>query len=293
MISRRLAKNGWNVWHGALAGGMVLAAMLVTWRGWYDIVTLGVTWSLAGHIFLVPVVATWLFWVRRKRFQFCTPTDPWWGLVLATIGAVCFIYGDQRVRPVVFHFGTVLLPIGCVVAILGHQVLRAYFSAFVALLAIIPPPIAWAEALAEPLQEATARLTCGVYAMLGSTASFENGYLQISGTAIRLADICDALPMAMSLALVTYGFVFGSPLRVSARAALMLTSPLAAVLFNAVALVATFWLWGYMPMESADLWHRVSEWVMLLVAFLSLIGLIRLLTWVSVPVRHYTLAYDR
>jgi len=293
MISRRLAKNGWTVWHLVSAAVMVAAAMLVTWRSGAEIIELGLTRAVAGHVFLVPVVAVWLFWVRRRRMYLCRPTGSIPGLILAVLGAMAFVYGDKRVYPTLFHLGAVLLPVGCLLAIVGQQVLRSYLPAFIVLLGLVPPPIAWAERLAQPLQVATGHLVCWLYSLFGSNASLSGDHLRIGEASLRLTDVCGGLPMAMSLALVSYGFVFGTPLRMSVRLVVLLLSPLSAVLCSALALLATFWLYNDLPLELADVWLRVGEWTMLLVAFLLLVWTIRLLTWASFPVRHYTLAYDQ
>jgi hypothetical protein len=99
--------------------------------------------------------------------------------------------------------------------------------------------------------------------------------------------------MALSLFLVSYGFVFGTPLRMSVRLGVLLLSPLSAIVCSTVALIATFWLFNDLSVETADVLLRVGEWVMLMVAFLLLIATIRMLSWASVPVRHYSLAFDQ
>lgn len=272
---------------------ILLAATTVTWRGWAEIIELGVTRPVAGHVFLVPVVAVWLTWVRRKRMLLCRPSGSFPGIIIAVIGAAAFVYGDKRVYPWLFHLGAVLLPAGCVVAILGRQMLKSYLPVFVVLLGLIPPPIAWAEYLAQPLQVAIGGLTCWLYALVGSTASLNGQHLRIGDASMRLNDVASGLPMAMSLFLVSYGFVFGVPLRMSVRLAVLLLSPLSAIVCSALALLGTFWVYGGMSQEMASVWLRLGEWTMLLVAFLLLVAVIRALTWASVPVRHYTLSYDQ
>jgi hypothetical protein len=180
-----------------------------------------------------------------------------------------------------------------VISILGRQVLYAYLPAFIVLLALVPPPIAWAEQLAQPLQVAVGQLTVWVYSGFGWETSLAAQHLRIGPTSVRLVDVCGGLPMALSLFLVSYGFVFGTPLRMSVRLAVLLLSPLSAILCSTVALICTFWLYGDLSLEMADVWLRVSEWLMLMVGFLLLIAAIRMLTWASVPVRRYALAFDQ
>jgi exosortase/archaeosortase family protein len=69
-------------------------------------------------------------------------------------------------------------------------------------------------------------------------------------------------------------------------------SPLSAVLCNVIRLVPTVWVFGQFPQETAQKFHDVSGWVMLFVGFLLLMGVIRLLRWMLVPVTIFRLAYD-
>ena len=155
-----------------------------------------------------------------------------------------------------------------------------------------PPPLGLAEDLARPLQVATGKLVVLVYNLLGSSASLQAGHLRIADASVRISDVSFGLPMAMSLLLIGYGFVFGYPLRPVVRLIVILISPLTAVICSAAAVLCTFWLYGDLTREIADVWLRISEWLMLLVAFLLLSLSVRLLNWASVPVRRYPLAYD-
>jgi hypothetical protein len=51
-------------------------------------------------------------------------------------------------------------------------------------------------------------------------------------------------------------------------------------------------MYGYWPESLANDFHSISGWVMLPVAFLILLGIIRVLRWALVPVAIFTLAYD-
>jgi exosortase/archaeosortase family protein len=90
--------------------------------------------------------------------------------------------------------------------------------------------------------------------------------------------------------LVSYGFAFGEPLRNYARGMIVAASPLSAILCNVIRMVPTLWLYGYGSRPLADAFHNVSGWVMLAVAFMMLMGIIRVLRWAYLPVAHYTLA---
>jgi len=96
--------------------------------------------------------------------------------------------------------------------------------------------------------------------------------------------------MVFTLFLASYVFAFVTPLRGYVRAIILLASPVTAVLCNVIRLVPTVWVFGYATPENAQVFHDFSGWVMLIVAFLGLTGIVRLLKWAMVPVAPFTLA---
>jgi exosortase/archaeosortase family protein len=98
--------------------------------------------------------------------------------------------------------------------------------------------------------------------------------------------------MVFALILVAYAFCFGMPLRNSVRVLILVLSPIAAIFCNLVRIVPTAWLYGYLPKGSriGSDFHTYSGWMMLPIAFLLLLGIIRILRWAMIPVMRYTLA---
>ena len=79
-------------------------------------------------------------------------------------------------------------------------------------------------------------------------------------------------------------FAFGTPLRPSVRAMLLVLSPVAAVVCNVIRVVPTVWLYGHYPDTVGPVFHDLSGWAMLAVAFFLLLGFVRMLRWAEVPV---------
>ena len=61
---------------------------------------------------------------------------------------------------------------------------------------------------------------------------------------------------------------------------------------NVIRLVPTVWVYGEYEEKVADTIHDVTGWVMLPIAFLILLGIVKLLRWAMIPVTKYTLAYE-
>ena len=76
------------------------------------------------------------------------------------------------------------------------------------------------------------------------------------------------------------------------RLGMVIASPILAVICNIIRLIPTVWLYGYRPLNMANHFHDVSGWLMPPVAFLALLGIVRLLRWAMIPVTRFTLAYQ-
>ena len=98
--------------------------------------------------------------------------------------------------------------------------------------------------------------------------------------------------MVFALVLVSFAFAYSLPLRNSVRVLVLLASPLAAIACNVIRLLPTVWLYGYSAEPIAKKFHDVSGWIMLPVAFVLLLGIVRLLRWAMIPVARFNLAYQ-
>src|SRR5690606_25257966 len=70
-----LRTNGWTVWHGVALLVLTAAGVYLTWPnyGWTDLLWLARHDAESSQIMLVPIVAAWLFWVRRRRLAEVSP----------------------------------------------------------------------------------------------------------------------------------------------------------------------------------------------------------------------------
>jgi exosortase len=259
---------------------------------WSDIFNLASRDEEASHIFLVPFVVVWLVWVRQKRLRVATPTNNWVGTVLVALGWMALYFGEVRLWQSVWHLGAILIAVGCFVSVMGFPVVRLFLPAFVVLVFLIPVPGRVRQQIAIPMQNATAQLTEGICEVVGIPLTRSGNLLTINGNDIAIAEACNGLRMVFALGLVCYAFAFGNPLRLYARILILVATPIAAIVCNVVRLVPTVYLYGYHPAEVADKFHDISGWVMIFVAFLALMGILRLLKWAMIPIYKFNLAYD-
>ncbi len=288
-IGRQYVSPWWML--GGLA--IVGTAVAVHLDAWADIVGIALRDEEASHILLVPIVALWLVWVRRGRLRQCRFTPSVLGPLIMAAGWLIswFGLGSNNIQSF-WHGGAVLVAIGALVTVAGGHVLLKFFPAFAVLVFLVPVPNMARQEIALPLQTATASVTAAVSDLIGIEVERNANVLTCNGVPVAIAEACNGMRMVFALVLVSYAFAFGTPLRHYARVLILAGSPLSAIACNVVRLVPTVWFYGYKPEDFAEKFHDISGWLMLPIAFLVLMGLIRLLRWALIPVTQYTLAYD-
>jgi exosortase len=290
MTLRLLRSDRWTAAH--VLGAVVMAAIgvAVTWPAWVDIYHIATTDEEADHILLVPLVAVWMLWARRMRFRYCRPSETALGPVIIGLGWLCRSYGYYHGVQSFWHGGSVLVVIGCVVAVLGKHAIFRFLPVVAVLIFLVPVPGEIRLRVALPLQNWTAHIEQVVLNVLGADVTRSGNQLNYNGQPIQIITTCNGLQMVFGLILVSYAFAFSLPLRNRVRLLILLMSPIAAIFCNLVRILPTVWMFGNTTDRFADQFHEYSGWLMLGVALLLLLGIVRVLRWAMIPVMRYTLA---
>jgi exosortase len=275
---------------------LVALGVYATADSWADIVNMVATdlrtqQDENTHILLVPVVAAWLAWVRRGRFRHCRPRGHFLGLLIMLVGWGVYWAGDSYYVLALWHAGAVMMAVGCLVTVLGSDVLFSFLPALLVLAFIIPVPASIRQRIAVPLEAALSRVTYEVCELLGMAVERFGNHLKVNGVEVEIAEACNGMRMVFALTLVSFTFAFSAPLRWYVRLAVVAASPVSAIFCNLIRLVPTVWMYGYHP-SIAEPFHDYSGWAMLPIAFLLLMGIVRLLRWALLPIAKFTLAYD-
>jgi exosortase len=292
MSLRRMANFGWTPWHAVAALVMGLIGAYVVRIALEDIYNIATHDEESSHIFLVPIVAAWMFMSRRVRLRLCRPRGMWVGPMLVALGWFAYVQGYNHAMQSVWHGGALLVVLGCVLSVLGKDVFFRFLPAFLVLVFLIPVPGGVRQAIANPLQAATAQITQTIFETIGIAVQRSGNVLQVNGRHVAVAEACNGMRGVFALVLVSYAFAFSMPLRRGVRALVLIASPVAALLCNVIRLVPTVWLYGFRSQKTADMFHDLSGWIMLPIAFLLLLGVIRVLRWAMVPVARFNLAYQ-
>jgi exosortase len=279
--------------HAFLLGALLLVAfaVLATLDAWRDVLHIALRDEEQSQVFLAPVAAGWLLWVRRRRLRHYVPHAFWVGPVVIAVGWALHRAGDVMLLQAAWHFGALLVVVGALLTVFGGGLLPRFFPVLLALCFLVPVPGRVRQGLALPLQSATAEITQSLLQTFGMAAERSGNVLRVDGREVMVAEACNGLRMVFALAIVSFVFAYGMPLRNSVRVLVVLLSPLTAIAFNVVRLVPTVWAYARFPEPVAAACHDVGGWAMLPCAFLVLVGVMRVLRWAQIPITPYILAY--
>lgn len=290
MTLRPLRTDRWTTWHGFAAVGLACVGILATYDAWADIARIAWKDLEYSHVFLVPLVAAWMVWVRRMRIRHCKPVGTFLGPLIAGAGWVISSYGYYHGHQSLFHGGSVLVVVGCMVAVLGKHLIFRFFPAIAVLVFLVPVPGQIRQDIAVPLQTWTAQISTAMFESFGVAADRSANMLIVNGKEVTIVEQCNGVRGVFALLLVSYAFGFGLPLRNSVRFFILLASPVVTIGCNVLRILPTAWFYGYASKGFADDFHWWAGWAMVPVAFVILLGIINVLRWAMLPVMRYTLA---
>jgi len=277
----------WHVFAAMVMGTLGVLAMLPAWQDMYHAT---VTDPENSQAVLAPVVCITLVWVRRMRLRHCKPSFRLIGPIIAAAGWAIATFGFYHDVHSMWHFGAILVMVGCVLSVLGKNVLFRFFPAFAVLIFLVTVPVRLRMAIAGPLEHWTAVVTqqalefCGVL-----NTRVEGNLLRVNKTPVNIAEACNGVSAFFGLVLVCYAFGFCMPLRNSVRLLILLASPLAAIGCNVARILVTMLMYAHFSPQWAEVIHTICGWGMLPIAFIILYGIIVVLRWAMIPVTIYTL----
>jgi len=232
-------------------------------------------------LLLIPLVALWLVWVRRRRLRRFTATGLWAGPALLIAGWVLYVAGHRASWLSAWHLGAILVVAGCAVCVLGREALMGLLPAFAAMLFVIPLPERLEQLLTMPLESSTQ----AILNVVGSDT-----YRSLA--AEDRARDSEGVRMTAAIVLVAYAFVFGAPFRPYVRTLVLLSSPMVAVVCNVVLWLIVSQADAPTSEYTAGELFRATDWAMLPLSLLLLLGLTYLLRMTSLPLRRFRLAHD-
>lgn len=282
--------RAWQVRDYIVLGALLALAIWVNRQPLIDIIAIGIRDPEQSHIFLAPVVAAWLLWLRRTRLRSVLVQPSIVGPMIVAGAWMMSWWGFEQGVQAAWHAGALLSLVGIVVTMTGVTPLFRFAPVFAVLAFMLPIPGEIRHRFAYPMQELATSVTYGMLEFIGVTSAKSGNVLIINGEQVAVGEACNGMRMVFALTLVVYAFVFGTPLKPMTRAVLLVLSPVVAIICNVIRLVPTSLIFGYGSSELAQQFHDIAGWVMLPVALVMLAGVLRTIRWLEFPVISLRLA---
>lgn len=289
-VGKVLLANGFRLWHLLVCVTLGVIAVLVSFSAWADLYRIALRDQEASQVLLAPFLALWLLWCRRCRLRMLQYRSTWVGPVVLGLGVATYVFGDAAMVVSAWYLGAILMLVGVVVTAFGGGILYRFAPAFLVLLFLIPIPASVRVHIAGPLQTATAGAVEAVFNFTGMDVTRSGNLLIVNGKPVTVAEACNGMRMTFALILVTYAYVFSSPLRAWVRVFLLIASPLIAIGCNVVRLVPTLWAYGNIEADWAEFIHDWGAWLMLGISLIVLMALMHTLRWLELPLYAYSRA---
>ena len=274
----------WTSRDGSLLCALIVLALYAFRGPWTELANEVLRREDNSYIFIVPLVAGYLFWLRRPRFRFVRRRPSLIGVVLLGMAAAMAWWGVETDTRVSSHLAAILSLVACFITFTGIAALRYFLPVALALVFLIPVPGEIRRMIATGLQGMAVFVTNDTLELLGVPSERLGNVIMIRGSPILVGEACDGMRMVMALALTYFAFVFSVPLKLVTRVLLLAISPVVAIACNLVRLVATALAYAHSTPEFAESVHDVAGWFMLPLAIFILVGIVRLLRWMDLPV---------
>ena len=283
-------RRAWRVTDWLMLGGLLVLAAFLMLQSLKDIATIGINDTEQSHIFLAPLIAVWLLWLRRPRLRHVLVQPSLIGPLIVLMGWLISWWGFTAGIQIFWHAGTLLVFVGILMSFTGLLPLYLFAPVFGVLLFVLPVPGVIRHMIALPMQEFATSVSYSVLELLGVPAIKTGNVLVINGQSVAVGEACNGMRMIFALTLVVYAFAFSTPFKPVTRVLLLVISPFIAILCNIIRLVPTSLIYGYGDPDFAHDFHDIAGWFMLPVAVFILMTMLRTLRWLDFPVNNYRLA---
>ena len=136
------------------------------------------------------------------------------------------------------------IAVGCLVTMLGREVLLNFAPAFIALIFLIPMPPTFRQRISLPMMPITAAVTQDIMNVLGMEVIRSGNQLIVNGKPVLIAEACNGQRLFFTICMVSYMVAFFISLKVYVRILLLVLSPVSAILCNILRLIPTVWIIG-------------------------------------------------
>lgn len=266
-----------------LYAAVAFVAATFTFLFWPVITKLVHDWGINenySHGYLIPPLAAYLIWERRRELTDTRPVGSWFGLVvvLGSIGLLLIgLLGAELFVSRVALIGTI---VGGVLFVLGWRHLKMLAFPIGILLLMIPLPAIIFNQIVFPLQLLASRAGEATLSAAGIPVLREGNVMMLANTTLEVAEACSGIRSLVSLLTLAIVFGYFTDPRGGVRLVIALSAVPVAIIANALRVAGTGIAAHHYGAAAAEgFFHSFSGWIVFIAAFAMLFGIIRVLRW--------------
>lgn len=221
----------------------------------------------ASYGILVPPLALYIAWGRRRRTFSVPSTQDARGLAVIFCACLMFLVGKLGAEYFLTRLSMVLLLVGLSWTFWGSARTRTLAFPFLLLMTMIPLPMLVYNRITLPLQLLSSQAATAVIQASGNSVYRDGNILHLPHATLGVAEACSGLHSLASLVVVSLLLGFVECRRLSARVLLVVLAVPFAIAVNVVRVTGTAFL-AEINQEYADgFYHSFSGWLVFLVGF--------------------------
>jgi exosortase len=184
--------------------GLVLIAFL--WSYWPGLVDIWNIWQRSDEYssgLLVPFLAVYILWSRRKRIVQCHIRPSVWGVFVFLAAQGVRIFGLFFMYSSAERLSIILSTAALVLLLFGWQFFRKVATVLLFLSLMLPWPNRFQAAVAMPLQSWATSSAVFCLEVMGYEAMREGNIIHIGQATVAIAEACNGLRMVMAFFVVS------------------------------------------------------------------------------------------
>jgi exosortase D (VPLPA-CTERM-specific) len=185
---------------------MVLLLAIVPFRNGLDLMW---GWWLDrpeySHGVMMPMLAAFLIWQQKDRFEKLAFPGSWWGVALVAVGAMLLALGTLSAVKTIIQYAYVVTLAGVMVSLVGSRAAPLLIVPCAVLVLMVPLPEFIFKNLTAELQLVSSKIGVAVIRMFGVSVFLEGNVIDLGTYKLEVAEACSGLRYLFPL--MTMGFI--------------------------------------------------------------------------------------
>lgn len=226
-----------------------------------------------SHGFVVPLIAGYFVYERRRDILEAE-VEPWWpGLALFVIGVLQLVVGWLGTEFFTMRSSLVVTLAGMTLFFFGKRLFRLMLLPLGYLLFMVPLPYIIYDMVAFPLKLFVTKASIAFLKLVGVVVVREGNVIMLPLTTLEVADACSGIRSLISLLALAVAYAFFMKISPLKRALLLISAIPIAISANALRVIGTGLLAQYWGAKAAEgFFHEFAGMAVFVVAVALLIA---------------------